>query len=182
MDASKPASVLMTVAGVALHPTHEVPTVLLRGDRDPRIVLPIAIGSAEAAAIALGLTSTRLPRPMTHDLVFNLVTTLKHRVERVEITRLDEGVFYAQVALVREDGQREYIDARPSDGIAMAVRFKAPVYVHEAVLAEAGSLAADDDEIVAEEASTGSRPLPPSFGAEVSLEDLDPELFGKWES
>jgi len=99
-------------------------------------LLPIWIGHPEAASILLALQSIEPPRPMTHDLLSNIVSTLGHQVARVEITRLEAGTFYAAIFLEDESGT-VVIDARPSDSIALAVRTGSPIYVAEQVLDEA---------------------------------------------
>lgn len=99
-------------------------------------VLPIWIGTPEATAILLALQGAELPRPMTHDLMQNVVETLGYMVQRVEITRLEQGTFYAALVLRGED-RTFALDARPSDSIALAIRTGAPLFVAEDVLDEA---------------------------------------------
>lgn len=104
-----------------------------------RRLIPIWIGQNEATAILLALQDVETPRPMTHDLLLGVITSLGRTVERVEITRLDEGTFYAALIL-RGDGAEVAVDARPSDSIALAVRARCPIFCSEAVLDEAGIL------------------------------------------
>lgn len=113
------------------------PVVLLRdsGGTDQRL-LPIWIGHGEAMAILLRLQEVDPPRPMTHDLLQNMLDTLGFLVERVEITRLEEGTFFAAIIL-RGEERRLAIDARPSDSMALAVRTGAPIFVAEDVWEEA---------------------------------------------
>jgi bifunctional DNase/RNase len=99
-------------------------------------LLPIWIGHPEATAILLALQGMEPPRPMTHDLLHNVLETLQMQVERVEIRRVDEGTFYAAIIL-RGEEQTLAIDARPSDSIALAVRTYSPIFVDEGVLEEA---------------------------------------------
>jgi len=95
-------------------------------------LLPIWIGHAEATAILIALDGIELPRPMTHDLLSNVIGSLGFVVERIEITRLESGTYFA--ALILEgDGRTLVIDARPSDGIALAVRERSPLFVSEDV-------------------------------------------------
>ena len=96
--------------------------------------IPIIIGGFEAQAIALEMEGIKPPRPLTHDLVKTLVEALSGAIAEVGITELKEGTFYASLTLT--DGQE--IDSRPSDAIALAIRFGVPIYVDEAVMAEAG--------------------------------------------
>jgi bifunctional DNase/RNase len=110
--------------------------VILRNDADPR-ALPIFIGQPEAEAIMLRINKIAVPRPMTHDLLKNLLDYLECRLARVEICDLKEGVFFAKLVLV-VDGREVGVDSRPSDAIALALRADAPLFVAESVMAEAG--------------------------------------------
>ena len=128
------------------------PLVLLREQDEPRRVLPIFVGPVEATAIALAMGDESPPRPLTHDLIVTLVETAQARVERVEVTELRDGTFFAELAVSGPAGERR-VDSRPSDAIALAVRVDAPLYVAGAVLDEAGrELArAIDEEAIDEE-------------------------------
>ena len=110
--------------------------VLLKSAGDVRS-LPIFIGAAEAQAIALQINGVEVPRPLTHDLLKNVLDFLECRLMRVEVCDLKEGTFYARLVLDR-DGVQMPLDCRPSDAIALALRTAAPLYVAEAVMAEAG--------------------------------------------
>ena len=110
--------------------------VLLKGEQDERS-LPIFIGPAEAQAIAIHTHQVQIPRPLTHDLLKNLLDYLECRLMRIEICDLKEGTFYARLAL-EKDGRGMEMDCRPSDAIALAVRCGAPILVHENVMNEAG--------------------------------------------
>jgi uncharacterized protein len=112
------------------------PVVILREPESGRL-LPIWIGHNEATAILLALQHIEPPRPLTHDLLATVIAELGFVVERIEITRLDEGTFYAAVIL-RGEERTLAIDARPSDSIALAVRAQVPILVAQAVLDEAG--------------------------------------------
>ncbi len=116
------------------------PIVLLRED-DGQRYLPIFIGTPEATAIVYALQGMDTPRPMTHDLFKTVLDDLSVKVDHVVITQLQEGTFYAEVELQREGGALR-ISSRPSDAIALAVRYEEPVpiFVEEAVLDEAGVL------------------------------------------
>jgi len=116
------------------------PTVLLRYEN--RILL-ISIGLPEASAIQLALLEEKPPRPMTHDLICNLLAGLRGTVQSVNIYKLEEQTFFAYLSVEQTNEQGEVeqllrIDARPSDGIAIALRVGCPVYVDEVVLDEAG--------------------------------------------
>jgi uncharacterized protein len=98
--------------------------------------LPIVVGPAEAQAIALQLESVRPPRPMTHDLMKNLIATMKAHVARVIVSELKENTYYAVID-VKQNGNQNKIDARPSDAIALALRTSAPIFVEEDVMQKA---------------------------------------------
>lgn len=116
------------------------PVVILEpvaADNGVRTLLPIWIGAQEAAAIMLVAQGETPPRPLVYDLMATLIDRLDARVQQVAVTKLEEGTFYAEITL-RTDAGDEVIDARPSDSIALAVRTGAPVFVSEAVFAQAG--------------------------------------------
>ncbi len=138
----------VSLVGVRLEVPTNQPIVLLREQDGPRY-LPIFIGPPEATAIVYALQGMDTPRPMTHDLLKTVLDDLTARLDRVEITELHDGTFYAEIELVR-DGSSSRISSRPSDAIALAVRYSdtVPIFVDEEVLDEAGVLfdAEDDDE------------------------------------
>lgn len=128
------------IASLALDPRTNQPVVLLKPlEESPGEgrLLPIWIGHPEATAILLAIEGVETPRPMTHDLMLSLLGTLETLVDRVEITRVDEGTFYAAIVLRGEEFSR-VVDARPSDSIALAIRAGAPIYVADEVLDSAG--------------------------------------------
>ncbi len=140
------------IASLALDPRSNQPVVLLKPlEEEPGTgrLLPIWIGHPEATAILLALEGVETPRPMTHDLLRSIVETLDNYVERVEITRVDEGTFYAAIILRGEESTR-VVDARPSDSIALAIRTGSPIFVADEVLESAGvpdeSVTAVDEE------------------------------------
>ncbi|ORC32960.1 hypothetical protein B4O97_15015 [Marispirochaeta aestuarii] len=100
--------------------------------------VPIFIGQLEAQSILIGLGNVPMPRPLTHDLFITLFSMLGAELQRIEITALKEGTFYAQIILSKTNGEELIIDARPSDSIGIAVRAKCPVYIDESVVDEAG--------------------------------------------
>lgn len=111
---------------------------MLKGDMDERS-LPIFIGAAEAQAIALHINKVEIPRPLTHDLLKNVLDSQECRLKRVEVCGLKEGTFFATLILER-DGEEMAMDSRPSDGIALALRCGAPLFVAEEVMEEAGQV------------------------------------------
>jgi hypothetical protein len=101
------------------------------------VAVPIFIAPLEAQSILIGLGSVKMPRPLTHDLLITVMENLEASVNRVEITALREGTYYAKLIL-ESSGSEIAIDARPSDCLALAVRMKCPIYIDEAVVDEAG--------------------------------------------
>jgi uncharacterized protein len=136
----------LSLIGVRVEVPTNQPIVLLREDDGTRF-LPIFIGQPEATAIVYALQGESTPRPMTHDLFKTVLDGLEVKMERVEITALQDGTFYAEIEFDR-DGKRSRISSRPSDAIALAVRFGAetPIYADESVLDEAGVLFEADEE------------------------------------
>jgi hypothetical protein len=134
----------MTVSGVVIDPTSQVPVVVLRGVEEPRLYLPIFVGAPEATAIATVLAEVSMPRPLTHDLLMTVLDAVSCRVTQAHVTHLEEGTFFATLQLCDDKGGTLVLDARPSDALALALRAKAPVFVAEAVLVEAGGLSPEE--------------------------------------
>lgn len=134
----------LTLIGVRVELPANQPIVLLK-EREGERYLPIWIGAAEATAIALAMQGVTPPRPMTHDLFKNVLDELEVRVDRIEITELREGTFYAIISMTR-NGTKHEISSRPSDAIALAVRSSVPIFADEEVLGEASVVIRDDDE------------------------------------
>jgi hypothetical protein len=136
----------MSIKGLMLDPVSNSPIVVLRDEED-KIFLPIWVGVFEANAIALQIENVATPRPMTHDLLRNIVGELGARVTKIVINDLRESTFYALI-YVESGKQAHVIDARPSDAIAVALRTEAPIFVAQTVLDQAQTLAPDetDDE------------------------------------
>jgi len=136
----------LSLIGVRVEVPTNQPIVLLREESGARF-LPIFIGSPEATAIVYALQGLVTPRPMTHDLFKNVLDDLKVGLAKVEITELHDGTFFAEIELDR-DGKTSRISSRPSDAIALAVRYGGdiPIFADEAVLDEAGVLFESDEE------------------------------------
>jgi hypothetical protein len=122
----------MKIRGLVMDPVTNMPIVILK-DVNGAAVLPIWVGIYEANAIALEIEKVTTPRPMTHDLLRNLLLGLETRVQKVVVSELKEDTFYALIWLER-DGQVMSIDSRPSDALALALRMDCPIYVEEDVL------------------------------------------------
>lgn len=114
--------------------------------------LPIVIGTPEAQAIALALEEIKPPRPLTHDLMHNICNHFHIGLQEIVITDLKEGTFYGQLVLLK-DNKLHTIDCRPSDGVALAVRFKVPIYIYENIIQEIGS---DTNQSIEDEGDTGA--------------------------
>lgn len=132
------------LAGLLVEADSGTPLVLLREQDAPHRVVPIVIGGAEAAAIALALSDEPPERPATHDMMIDMVETLDAHVERVEVTEVRDGSFRAALTVTGPTGERR-LDSRPSDAIALAVRVDAPVFVSEEVLDEVGAILTEAD-------------------------------------
>jgi hypothetical protein len=121
------------------------PVVILREMSGQRRLLPIFIGVPEAQAIALSMQNIETPRPMTHDLLKNMLDELSAQVERIVVTELREGTFFAEI-VVSAQGEVRSVSSRPSDAIALAVRIGSPIFAEEDVLDEAGRVEQNDDD------------------------------------
>ena len=122
----------MTIKGLMVDPINNTPIIVLR-DREGQKVLPIWVGMLEANAVALQLENISTPRPMTHDLLHNVIRDLKASVEKVVVCDLHENTFFAVIYL-SQNGDTLAIDARPSDAIALALRTRAPIFVEDSVI------------------------------------------------
>ena len=155
----------MTIKGLMVDPITNMPIVILR-DEGGEYVLPIWVGIFEANAIALQIENVTTPRPMTHDLLRNLISDLNGTVEKIVVCDLKENTFYALIH-VRVRGETVAVDARPSDAIALALRVSAPIYVEDVVVRNAKNLDFAPDKADSERLAKW-------------LENLDPEELGKY--
>ncbi len=133
MAARREDFILMIVGGLTLDPTTKMPIVVLK-DPDNKLNLPIWIGPLEAASMATELEGIRPQRPMTHDLIRNVLGDLGATIEAVEVTELRENTYFARILLRTREGRDMEVDSRPSDAIALALRTKSPIYVAKKVL------------------------------------------------
>ncbi len=155
----------MTIKGLMVDPITNTPIVILR-DADGQRALPIWVGIFEANAIALQIENVATPRPMTHDLLRNVIQDLKATVERIVVCDVHDNTYYALIYVTRE-GQTMAIDARPSDAIALALRTRAPIFVEETVFEHAKTVDFNTEK-------------PDSDRLHKWLESLDPEDLGKY--
>ena len=157
--------------------------VVILQERGGSRLLPIWIGQPEAESIVMHMHNVKRPRPITHDLVRNLIMGMDAQLRRVQITRVEKQTYYAELHLQHGDTLAR-IDARPSDGIAIALRLEAPIYAAEQLLIEPGEESADeegdepefgggDDAVVGEGELTSDQ-------LKAYLENLLPEDFGKF--
>jgi bifunctional DNase/RNase len=135
----------MELLGVRVELPANAPVVLLREQTGERRVLPIYIGPEEARAIALALEGIATPRPMTHDLLRDVLGALDVELVSVLVTELREATFYAELEL-KVDGRTVRVSSRPSDAVALAVRVDAPIFASDEVVAEAAMPAAEEHE------------------------------------
>ncbi len=134
---------MIPVSVFRLSLSNKGPVVLLRSSEDQR-TLPIFIGNPEAQAIAIRMEGIAVPRPLTHDLMLNLLEPLGAHLKRIEISELTDNTFFARLILDRDDKEL-VVDARPSDAIALAIRCEAPIFVAPAVMQAAGIALQDPD-------------------------------------
>ncbi len=155
----------MTIKGLMVDPITNMPIIILR-DKDGQRVLPIWVGIFEANAIALQIENISTPRPMTHDLLRNVIQDLKATVDKIVVCDLKENTFFALIYLTAA-GETLAIDARPSDAIALALRSKAPIFVEETVIDNAKTI-----DFASEKADADR--------LQKWLESLDPDDLGKY--
>jgi bifunctional DNase/RNase len=155
----------MTIKGLMVDPITNTPIVILR-DREGDRVLPIWVGIFEANAIALQIENVTTARPMTHDLLRNVIQDLKASVERIVVSDVQDNTYYAMIYLAR-NGETLAIDARPSDAIALALRARAPIFVEERVVEHARTVDFSADK-------------PDSERLQKWLQNLDPDDLGKY--
>jgi bifunctional DNase/RNase len=152
-----------------MDPASNTPIIILKSEED-ELAVPIWIGLLEATSIASALQNIKYERPMTHDLLKNFADTLQISIVKVEVCDLKDNTFYARIYFVSKDKSFD-IDARPSDAIALALRFKAPIYVEDSVMQK--SKISDGEAEVLDTSEEGKK------WADY-LENLSPDDFGKY--
>ncbi|MBW2699837.1 MAG: bifunctional nuclease family protein [Deltaproteobacteria bacterium] len=176
--------VAMAVAGVTLDPNTNMPIIILKA-HDDSVAIPIWIGLVEASAIATELEGVQLTRPMTHDLLKNLLVAVGAKLERVVVCDLKDNTFFATLHIKLGDESKE-LDSRPSDAIALALRAGAEIFVSRKVIDNSQQLdmevlhraldSKDDDE---DEVGEDGKKKSKDRWTEI-LQDLKPEDFGKY--
>lgn len=160
----------MKVTGLTIDPFTSMPIIILK-DLEEKSALPIWIGLIEASAIATELEKIQLSRPMTHDLLKNMLEALSVKVNKVAVTDLSDNTFFAAIYLEKE-GKEIELDARPSDAIALALRTGAPIFVDKKVIEKSRKIDLAKEGIDDDSAQKQK-------WAEI-LENLSPEDFGKY--
>ncbi|MDX6710079.1 MAG: uncharacterized protein QOH96_1095 [Blastocatellia bacterium] len=150
------------IRALMMDPNSGTPIVILK-DVDSETMLPIWVGSFEANAIALEIEKIAPQRPLTHDLLRNLITELGAVVDRVVVTELRENTFYAVIELHGQDGNLIVMDSRPSDAIALALRTDCPIFVDAEVI-KASQSSAQETEAEIDEAPTSEEDWPDVIG------------------
>jgi uncharacterized protein len=164
------------VAHLGLDRTTNTPVVILQ-EQDGQRVLPIWIGPAEASAIAMELAGVKFSRPLTHDLLKQVIVGLGAELRKVIITQVKDNTYFAELHIYRGDSVIQ-IDARPSDSIALALRLKAPIFTSDTLL-ELTSIDTTDNTIQPGGTGPGGTPLDADT-LKSYLQNLDPEDFGKF--
>ena len=136
----------LDIIGLSYSQTQSGAYALVLGEMDGNRRLPIIIGGFEAQAIAIELEDMTPSRPLTHDLFKDFADTFEIKIEEVIIYNLSEGIFHAKL-LCNRNGEQQEIDARTSDAVALAVRFKCPIYTYEFILKEAGIILEEEEEV-----------------------------------
>jgi hypothetical protein len=158
----------VSIAGLTIDPTSNTPIVVLKSDEGEQTV-PIWIGLLEATSIAAVLQDIKFDRPMTHDLFKNFITLQDMSVSGIEVVDIRNNTFYARINFICRD-QHFSMDARPSDAIALALRFKAPIFVEDKVFNQSGPTKGQTE--ILDNSKEGKK------WAEY-LENLSPDKFGK---
>ena len=153
------------IKGLMMDPMTNSPIVILQ-DVEKDSLLPIWVGIVEANAIALQIERIDTPRPLTHDLIKNILMLLNAEVEKIVVTELKENTFYALIH-IRINGERVTIDCRPSDAMALALRTDSPIYVTEEVINNSRNITLDKEKLDPEDAKKW-------------LDNLNPEDLGKY--
>jgi len=159
----------VSIAGLTMDPASNTPIIILKSEENDQAI-PIWIGLLEATSIASALQNIKYERPMTHDLFKNFTEHLNISISKIEVCDLKDNTFYAKIHFISKDGNFE-MDARPSDAIALALRYGAPIYVEDKVMQQ--SKMGDGEAEVLDTSEEGKK------WADY-LENLSPEDFGKF--
>ena len=161
----------MSISSLKMDPVTNSPIIILK-EIEGEQTLPIWIGLLEATAIASEIEGVRFSRPMTHDLLKNIMDKTDIRINRIEICDLKDNTYYALIHMTMKD-ETLTIDSRPSDAIAIALRTKAPIFVSDEVLKKSKQIEATKEGVAADKSEQGKK-------WQDILEKLNPEDFGKY--
>jgi bifunctional DNase/RNase len=161
----------MTISSINMDPVTNSPIIILE-EIEGKQTLPIWVGLLEATAIASEIEGVTFSRPMTHDLLKNIMDKIEVKVKKIEICDLKDNTYYALIHLVNR-GQALTIDSRPSDAIALALRTKAPIFVSDEVLRKSKQIEATKEGVATDKSEQGKK-------WQDILEKLNPEDFGKY--
>jgi bifunctional DNase/RNase len=162
----------LEILGISYSQAQAGAYALILGEAGEKRRLPIIIGSFEAQAIAIELEKMKPSRPLTHDLFHDFAQTFNIEINEVIIYKFSEGIFFSK--LICFDGAKKVeIDSRTSDAVALAVRFKCPIYTYENILKEAGMVLQDEKEPQPEEITHEEKPLTADEFTQVSTEELE---------
>ena len=159
----------VSIAGLTMDPASNTPIIILKSEKSNQAI-PIWIGLLEATSIASALQNIKYERPMTHDLFKNFTELLDISISKIEVCDLKDNTFYAKIYFISKDGNFE-MDARPSDAIALALRFDAPIFVADEIMQK--SKMGDGEAEILDTSEEGKK------WADY-LENLSPEDFGKF--
>ncbi len=166
----------LEILGISYSQSQSGAYALILGEEGEKRRLPIIIGSFEAQAIAIELEKMKPSRPLTHDLLKNFAQTFNIIIKEVIIYKFAEGIFYSK--LICFDGIREVeIDSRTSDAVALAVRFKCPIFTYESILGAAGIVLQDEDKNQDEETAMPEEPLSPADYESYTVKELEDLLM-----
>ncbi len=166
----------LEILGISYSQSQSGAYALILGENGEKRRLPIIIGSFEAQAIAIELEKMKPSRPLTHDLLKNFAQTFNIIIKEVIIYKFAEGIFYSK--LICFDGIKEVeIDSRTSDAVALAVRFKCPIYTYESILGAAGIVLQDDEKGPEEETFRNEPEVSPSDYESLSVKELEDLLM-----
>jgi uncharacterized protein len=177
MDKTK---IQLEILGLSYSQTQTGAYALVLGEASGKRRLPIIIGNFEAQAIAIELEKMKPSRPLTHDIFKTFADSFEIKVTEVLIYKLVEGIFFANLICVQADGKKIEIDTRTSDAIALAVRFKCPIYTFEEILSSAGIVLEDDEEFCEDQDTTSTeievKAAEDDLFASYSLDELEKEI------
>mgnify|MGYP006267084385 CR=1 FL=1 len=171
------SKIKLEILGLSSSQSQSGSFALVLGEEDRNRRLPIIIGMFEAQAIAIEMENINSTRPMTHDLFKAFAESFRFDLEEVIITDLKDGVFYAEIICIdRRDGRRISIDARPSDAVAISLRFDADIFTYEAIMEEAGIVLSEMEEEEEEQRSEQPEEKKPQRLEDMSIKQLEEHL------